>query len=123
MSHELINFQIRAQDDASLAEMVSRIEQALKCQFIPSNAKEFQGTEAVETEVLGIQITLTYWPALEDREVRNYWLTGNASEDIMGSWENVTDVSKFILLVLTQRDKGKWYIPGKEEILAEAGLA
>ncbi len=59
MSQPRVNFQVRRRDSASLAEMGRRAGLALGCTFTPSQAKEFEGDEVLESYLLGLWITLT----------------------------------------------------------------
>lgn len=122
MAYKLITFQIRIKDNSSLTEMASRVEQALNCHFTPVQGKDFPGRETLATELLGLQLTLTYWLSGPNKETRTYWLTGAASEDILELGGELIEVSEFMLAVLHRRDKGDWYIPTMKEKYLEAGL-
>lgn len=118
-----VNFQIRINDTANLEEIGLRVSKALNCTFTPSEANEFEGDEALETEILGMWITLNYYPDLPEKQIRNYRLTGDVPENIKIPWgDKVIDISEYILGVLTRVDSNEWYIPEMNEKLSEAGL-
>lgn len=123
MSHKQINFQVRINDSASLREISLRVSQALNCSFTPSEAEEFEGDEALEAELFGLWITLSYSSNSLKGDIRNYRLVGDVPEDINHPWsDEVINISKYVLGLLTRRDKAGWYIPDDKELLAEAGL-
>jgi hypothetical protein len=118
-----VNFQIRINDTANLEEIGLRVSKALSCSFTPSEANEFEGDEALETEVLGMWVTLNYYPVLPEGQMRNYRLTGDVPENIKMPWsDEVINISEYILGVLIRVDSKQWYIPDLNEKLSEAGL-
>ncbi|MEP6519603.1 hypothetical protein [Microcoleus vaginatus] len=118
-----VNFQIRINDTANIEEIGLRVSKALNCTFTPSEANEFEGDEALETKILGMWITLNYYPDLPEGQMRNYRLTGDVPENIKMPWGDETiDISEYILGVLTRVDSNEWYIPDMNEKLSEAGL-
>jgi len=118
-----VNFQIRINDTANIEEIGLRVSKALNCTFTPSEANEFEGDEALETKILGMWITLNYYPDLPEGQRRNYRLTGDVPENIKMPWGDETiDISEYILGVLTRVDSNEWYIPDMNEKLSEAGL-
>jgi hypothetical protein len=123
MIHKQINFQVRINDNASLSEIGSRVGKVLDCNFTQSEAEEFEGDEALETRVLGIWITLNFYPNLPEGEIRNYRLVGDVPEDIEMPWnDEIINISEYILGILTRQDKPGWYIPQMKELLNEAGI-
>jgi len=76
----------------------------------------------LETSLLGLRIDLTYWPHLEEGELRTYTLAGRPWRGPLNEWTDMVNLSPFILNVLKEKDSDEWYIPSKEELLAEGGL-
>ena len=117
MDHPRLNFIVRIQDRASITEVGCRITRVLGCQFWPSNAKYFEGREALEGEVFGIRITLTYWPQALEGTTRTYTLSGVTPGDEREPWgDDSIQISEYLVGVLTRRDSRNWYIPSVQEL-------
>ena len=117
-----ISFQIRVIDNATLEEICTRVGKALNCTFVPSEHKLFAGDEALETEILGLWITINYFPTKDEGKIRNYRLTGEIAERLQYPEANVIDVSEYMLGILTRIDAAAWYIPDLNEKLSESSL-
>jgi hypothetical protein len=117
MDHPRLNFIVRIQDRASITELGHRITRVLGCQFVQSNAKCFEGREAFEGEVLGIRITLAYWPEAPEGNIRTYTLSGVTPSDEREPWgDHSIQISEYLVGVLTRRDSRNWYIPSLQEL-------
>jgi hypothetical protein len=120
MGNPRLNFRVRIKDRASMAEIGNRITRALGCQFFPSHAKHFEGREALAAEVLGLHITLSYWPEVPEEATRTYTLLGVTAEDEKEPWGDCSiQISEYLVGVLTRRDSRDWYIPSLQELLNE----
>jgi hypothetical protein len=55
MTYARVGFQVRIREGSTLADVGTRVQQALECAFQPSEARLFRGAPALETTLLGSQ--------------------------------------------------------------------
>jgi hypothetical protein len=119
MTYARVGFQVRIREAATLADLGTRVEQALECAFHPSEARLFAGAPALETTLLGLWITLSFLRGVPDGEVQTFVLMGMLKDDLDVRWGGDLpriDMSEFMLGVLRSYDSGGWYIPDSEDL-------
>jgi len=119
MTYARAGFQVRIREATTLAEVGTRVEQALECTFHRSEARLFAGTPALETTLLGLWITLSILGGEPDGEAQTFVLMGTLKDDLDVRWGGDLpriDISKFILGVLRSYDSGAWNIPDAEDL-------
>ncbi|HEY9820505.1 MAG TPA: hypothetical protein V6D35_06955 [Candidatus Sericytochromatia bacterium] len=117
----LVRFAVRIRSQAPLKDIGIRVNKALNCMLTLAQSPELDAPQ-LETSLLGLRIDLTYWPHLEEGELRTYTLAGRPWRGPLNEWTDMVNLSPFILNVLKEKDSDEWYIPSKEELLAEGGL-
>jgi hypothetical protein len=124
MSQPQINFQVRINDSADVQALGERVGRALGCSFTRSYADEFEGAEALETQLLGLWITLTRRPASAKHPLPNYRLVGTVMIDDLPEWgDELIVISPYIQGLLERHDGPGWYVPDLAELRSDAGLA
>ena len=114
-----LKFQVRVNEKATLGEMGDRVGNVLQCRFTETTGKAFGNQEALECSLLGMWVTLNYWPQSPEGAWRNYRLVGTLREDLTAKWAIDSpriDIGAYILGLLTQCGEDQWYIPTKEEL-------
>jgi hypothetical protein len=102
--------------------MSERVKKALNCNtFVSSNLERYVGVEGLESQGLGLEITLRCAIVKTNAKTR-YSLAAIPLAVLDKIWENPIDISQFILNVLQTKDSMEWYVPSKQELLADAGL-
>jgi hypothetical protein len=111
----LVTFEVRIRDHATLDELRSRVDAALGISLSPSDSRMLRDTKGLQTETLGVDISLHFWPPLPEGQLRTYRLIGYSAEDVKLPWTDAVDLSEYILRVLKSRDSDQWFIPTPDE--------
>jgi hypothetical protein len=114
---QVVSFAVRTRDTASLADFAKRVGAALRVTFEPSTSSRYR--DAMSAEVLGLEVSITYWPPKSEGELRTYQLTGYPADDVNEPSDRVVDIGQFVLAALAARDKSAWYIPDRAELRRE----
>ncbi len=125
MCHSLLSFHVRITSFETIEDIVTRVEKSLRCTFIKSLADELSDTEAFETKILGLWITLNCHTDLNlEHNKKTYQLIGDVPENFDMPWDDspVIDISSYILGLLVRNDSSDWYKPSQSDLLHEAGL-
>src|ERR1043166_6777611 len=99
---QVVSFAVRARDTASLAEFAERVGSALHVTFEPSASSRYR--DAMSVEVLGLEVSITYWPPKPEGELRTYQVTGYPVDGVNEPSDRVVDIGQFVLAVLAGRD-------------------
>jgi hypothetical protein len=122
MSQPIVSFMVRARDRAALAEVASRVGDALNLRFDLSNSYRLSEAPAMAAATLGLEVSVTYWPPLPEGELRTYQVTGYPADDVREPSDRVVDISEFVRAVLSARDTVEWYVPDLAERRRDVGL-
>ena len=122
MIDPLVRFGIRIKSRATLGEIAARVNKALNCSLRKFGPPE-RDAPCFENTLLGMWISLTYWPYLKEGQLRTYTFVGKPELDPTDDWTDIINLSHLVVKVLKQKDSADWYIPTKEELLVEGGIS
>lgn len=130
MTGPQISFQVRTKSTASLAEIATRVSTALGFALAPSRDPSFEPGEAFDASVLGLQISLSRIVDLRgdgpSDGPQTYVVMGGLRPDLEADWESdepAHSISDYVRCVMAALDGEGWYVPTRQELLAEAGIA
>jgi hypothetical protein len=115
MAEQLLTFEVRIKERISLPALGARVDAALNSSLKPSDSSMFRESEGLDAEALGLDVSLHYWPPLPEGEERTYRLIGYPAGDLKLPFDEIVDVSPFVLKILARRDSDQWYIPTDDD--------
>lgn len=130
MTGPQISFQVRIKSTAPLADIVARVGTALGVALAPSRDRSFEPGEAFDASALGLQISVSAIVDMRDDAPtdgpQTYVVMGGLRPDLEADWESdepVHSISNYVRSIMTALDGDGWYVPTRQELLAEAGIA
>jgi hypothetical protein len=113
------HFAIRTRFTGTLRDLVTHVEAALGCQFLPSDSPGYGGQPAFQATSQGLRISLVESPPVAAYP-RRFRMTGVPDRDDLPLYKKEVDLSRDMVDRL-RRPGLEWYIASAEERRAELG--